>query len=83
MAFGDLISTSNFMEKDVLYVKTSAPLIFTMELLATSVLLQIFWKYPHALSFFLPLFFFHSFDALGIIYWMTKISLTMYYLTGK
>ncbi|WKY01216.1 hypothetical protein Q1695_015317 [Nippostrongylus brasiliensis] len=34
MAFGSLISTSNFMVKDVLHIKTSAPLIFTMELRA-------------------------------------------------
>ncbi|KAJ1350348.1 cAMP-dependent protein kinase subunit [Parelaphostrongylus tenuis] len=32
MAFGGVISTSNFIEEDVLRVKTSAPLIFTMEL---------------------------------------------------
>nr|CDJ84735.1 Thiamin pyrophosphokinase domain containing protein [Haemonchus contortus] len=32
MAFGGVISTSNYMEKDVLYVQTSAPLIFTIEL---------------------------------------------------
>lgn len=38
MAFGSLISTSNFMEKNVLQVKTSAPLIFTMELRPCAVL---------------------------------------------
>ncbi|EYB86687.1 hypothetical protein Y032_0275g1071 [Ancylostoma ceylanicum] len=38
MSFGGIVSTSNFMEKDVLIVKTSAPLIFTMELATTSLL---------------------------------------------
>ncbi|KAK6742970.1 hypothetical protein RB195_010315 [Necator americanus] len=38
MSFGGLISTSNIVEKDVVRVKTSAPLIFTMELLPSSLL---------------------------------------------
>ncbi|CAJ0597799.1 unnamed protein product [Cylicocyclus nassatus] len=36
LAFGGIISTSNFMEDEVLRVKTSAPLIFTMELASSS-----------------------------------------------
>ncbi|RCN47741.1 hypothetical protein ANCCAN_06205 [Ancylostoma caninum] len=38
MSFGGIVSTSNFMEKDVLTVKTSAPVIFTMELVPASLL---------------------------------------------